>query len=262
CPDDAACDKLRNSFGNTPGACSAAPYQFDHTYVCTAKELNAMPECTGPSSAASNAPCYRMIVGSPVCVYRPKVQIVDNWGWCNCTGTGCRVLAGSGKGGGAYSSESGAFNGCDLANPPADAKPWTEYAGEIRLAPTYRDAQDFTPSTGGGGGGGGSGSGGTAVNDNFVTSAGILYSTTNDKTLLFNDTVTGPATSRQVTMVDPPVHGTMGGICDPRGCFTITPEGAINYAAASGYHGTDSFTYKIVQGGVDSNVATVTLTIP
>jgi hypothetical protein len=254
CPGDVACNHGTNAFGNSPGACNPTPYQFDHTYVCSLAALNIMPLCTGPAAAADNAPCYRMVSNSPVCVYRPKVQIVDNWGWCNCTGSGCRVP------GGAYSSDSGSIDGCNPVGAPTNAEPWTEFEGEVRLAPTFHDAQAFTPSSGGGGGGGGSG--GVAVNDSFVTSAGIFYSTSNNMSVLFNDTTNGPPATRQVVMVTAPTHGTMSGICDPRDCFTITPEGAINYHATAGYHGTDSFTYKIVQNGNDSNVATVTITIP
>ena len=135
CPDNECLPNRRAHFGNTPGACAAAPYQFDHTYTCSAKDLNAMPACTGSSEAADNAPCYRMINSSPVCVYRPKVQIVDNWGWCNCTGSACP------EDDGAYKS------GCSLTNAPANAKPWTEFAGEIRLAPTVADAETAAPGS-------------------------------------------------------------------------------------------------------------------
>jgi|GEM_PF-5850253 len=144
CPGGAECISPRRArFGNTPGACTAAPYQFDHTYTCAAKDLNAMPLCTGTADAAANAPCYRIIGGAPVCVYRPKVQIVDNWGWCNCTGPDCA------EDDAAYKS------GCNLSNAPAGAKPWTEFAGEIRIAPTPAEAAAAVPGSAVGGGGGG-----------------------------------------------------------------------------------------------------------
>ncbi len=149
CDSDADClgvgpcnKNTGNHFGNTPGACSAGTFQFDHTYTCSLRDLQTMPACAGPADAADNAPCYRMIANTPTCVYRPKVQIIDNWGWCNCTGAGCTVA------GGAYKE------GCSLNNPPANAKPWTEYVGEIRLAPRASDAANFVPGGGGGGGGG------------------------------------------------------------------------------------------------------------
>lgn len=131
CPTGSTCQDVGNHFGNTPGACSAAPYQFDHTYTCSLKDLEAMPTCTGSLTAAANAPCVRLVSGTPVCVYRPKVQIVDNWGWCNCTGAGCR------ESGGAYGA------GCALEGAPANAVPWTEFGGEIRLAPTLQVADEY-----------------------------------------------------------------------------------------------------------------------
>ncbi|HTK60267.1 MAG TPA: hypothetical protein VL283_03635, partial [Candidatus Baltobacteraceae bacterium] len=153
CPESGEClPNRRAHFGNTPGACSAAPYQFDHTYTCSAKELAHMPACTGPAEKADNAPCFRTISGSPVCVYRPKIQITDNWGWCNCTGSSCPEERG------AYKSD------CTSATPPAGAKPWTEFDGEIRLSPTVSDAAIAAPGSAVGSGGpgnvfaGGSGS--------------------------------------------------------------------------------------------------------
>ncbi len=138
CPNSNTCDKtVGNHFGNTPGACSAGTFQFDHTYTCSLSDLQSMPACTGASDAADNTPCYRTLAGTPTCVYRPKVQIVDNWGWCNCTGSACATD------GGAYRE------GCALDNPPANAKPWTEYVGEIRLAPRVEDAARFVPGAGG-----------------------------------------------------------------------------------------------------------------
>ena len=143
CPNSGTCGKnIGNHFGNTPGACNAGAFQFDHTYTCTLRDLQSMSVCTGPGDAAANAPCYRILDGTPTCVYRPKVQIVDNWGWCNCTGEGCAYTL----------SNNGAYReGCSLSNPPANAKPWTEYSGEIRLSPkslhSLNAAAASTPET-------------------------------------------------------------------------------------------------------------------
>ncbi len=125
------CQKTVNAFGNTPGACNVGAYQFDHTYTCSFSDLQRLPKCVDVGGLATNAPCYRLTGSSPACIYRPKVQITDNWGWCNCSGSGCRVA------GGAYGGA------CAAANPPADARPWTEFAGEIDLQPSVPDAQAF-----------------------------------------------------------------------------------------------------------------------
>jgi large repetitive protein len=52
-------------------------------------------------------------------------------------------------------------------------------------------------------------------------------------------------------LVLPPAHGTC----------TLAPDGGFNYTPAPGYSGTDSFTYKASDGGLDSAVASVTVTI-
>ncbi len=167
CLGSGTCNKnIGNHFGNTPGACNAGTFQFDHTYTCTLRDLRSMPVCTGAGDAADNAPCYRVLDSTPTCVYRPKVQIVDNWGWCNCTGSACAYTLGSN---GAYRE------GCSLTNPPANAKPWTEYVGEIRLAPRAQDAAAFVPGGGGPGGGGGGGSFDPSVLDQIL-SGGAMFS--------------------------------------------------------------------------------------
>ena len=57
--------------------------------------------------------------------------------------------------------------------------------------------------------------------------------------------------SLTVTVVGSPTHGTLS--ANPAGSFTYTPE--------ADYNGSDSFTYKAIDGAVDSNTATVHLTI-
>lgn len=255
CPNG-QCQKGANAFGNTPGACNAAPYRFNHTYTCSLRELEAMPKCVDDASnLAVNAPCYRMVLDSPICVYRPAVQITDNWGWCNCTGSACETE------GGAYK------DGCNTANPPSNARPWTEFAGEVDLGPTSDDAKAFVPGAGSGGGGGGGGgglgaSGGVAVNDSFTAGVNGANTKLTGPSLLANDTLTGGVSTRQLLVVDLPLHGTILPTIDPFGTNQLTPDGYFNYKQNSGYKGTDSFSYKIVQDGNDSNVAIVALTIP
>ncbi|HEU5013721.1 MAG TPA: Ig-like domain-containing protein [Roseiflexaceae bacterium] len=49
---------------------------------------------------------------------------------------------------------------------------------------------------------------------------------------------------------------------DPaHGSLTLNPDGSFSYTPASGFSGTDSFTYKANDGANDSNVATVTITV-
>src|SRR4029453_1887873 len=52
------------------------------------------------------------------------------------------------------------------------------------------------------------------------------------------------------TVVASPAHGTLSGIAP-----------ALTYTPAANYNGPDSFTFKANDGSVDSNVATVTITV-
>lgn len=45
------------------------------------------------------------------------------------------------------------------------------------------------------------------------------------------------------------------------GALTLNPNGSFSYIPAASYNGSDSFTYKANDGGLDSNIVTVTLTI-
>src|SRR5207249_2306186 len=73
-----------------------------------------------------------------------------------------------------------------------------------------------------------------------------------------NTTITGAATATDVD-VDPltflkvtdPAHGTL----------TLNGDGTYSYTPAQYYHGTDSFTFKANDGALDSNVATINLTV-
>jgi VCBS repeat-containing protein len=52
-------------------------------------------------------------------------------------------------------------------------------------------------------------------------------------------------------LVSSPIHGSL----------TLNTNGSLTYTPAANYNGTDSFTYKARDGAVDSNVATVSITI-
>src|SRR5207247_1846708 len=95
-----------------------------------------------------------------------------------------------------------------------------------------------------------------AVNDAPVAAADS-YTSSEDTTMvvlapgiLGNDTdAEGDALTASV--VSGPSHGTL----------TFNADGSFSYTPAANYNGTDSFTYKVNDGTVDSNVATVTITI-
>lgn len=147
CPGSAD-DRCRldtvNHFGNTPGACQEGAFEFQYVYTCTSKDIERLRdegrtcEDIDQDGFADNAPCVRDIdpdgpagaaEPAPACIFRPGAQIQDNWEWCNCSGENCEVI------GGAFGEA------CDISpeNADPDAKPWTEFQGELRVFPDPDD---------------------------------------------------------------------------------------------------------------------------
>src|SRR5205814_1018358 len=96
----------------------------------------------------------------------------------------------------------------------------------------------------------------TAVND-APAAAGDSYTTAEDTALtisapgvLGNDTDVDGNTLTAV-LVSGPAHGTL----------TLTAICSSTYTPAANYNGTDSFAYKANDGALNSNVATVSLTV-
>ncbi|MCA9167999.1 MAG: tandem-95 repeat protein, partial [Planctomycetales bacterium] len=88
-----------------------------------------------------------------------------------------------------------------------------------------------------------------AENDAFLTSEGATLDVL-AAGVLSNDTdVDGDSLS--AVLVTPPAHGTI----------TLSSDGGLQYQPEAGYSGTDSFTYIANDGALDSNPASVTLTI-
>ena len=79
---------------------------------------------------------------STVCVYRPRIHVRDNWGWC--TGTCPDDVAGEDGTDGCYGSiedmdSSDGDNECELDRPDNSAytedDPWVYYDGVIVVSP-------------------------------------------------------------------------------------------------------------------------------
>src|SRR5204863_6928922 len=65
------------------------------------------------------------------------------------------------------------------------------------------------------------------------------------------------------SIVTPPAHGTLGVITD-HACSLGLPSSdsaSVTYTPAAGFHGNDTFTYKVNDGTSDSDPATVGLTV-
>ena len=57
--------------------------------------------------------------------------------------------------------------------------------------------------------------------------------------------------TRVALLVTDPQHGTLN----------LTPNGSFTYTPVPNFYGTDKFTYKANDGWLDSNIATVTITV-
>ena len=74
----------------------------------------------------------------PACVYTPKVQLLDNWGWCNATFDSLNIPSGCSNfglkyGKGCYVDEKD--NECDI-NDKNNFKVWTPFGGKIIVLST------------------------------------------------------------------------------------------------------------------------------
>ena len=91
-----------------------------------------------------------------------------------------------------------------------------------------------------------------AVDDAYAPGSGVLFES--DPGVLENDhdgTGGGLPGTAVAELVSDVSYGTL--VLDPEGVFTYTSD--------DGFFGVDSFTYRIVDGVVTSNTATVTLTV-
>jgi VCBS repeat-containing protein len=88
-----------------------------------------------------------------------------------------------------------------------------------------------------------------AVDDSYATDEDTTI-TISTPGVLSNDSDV-ERDSLTAVMVSGPAHGTLG----------LNADGNFTYAPAANFNGTDSFTYRASDGTVDSNEATVTLTI-
>lgn len=107
--------------------------------------------------------------------------------------------------------------------------------------------------------------------DSNIAAVSITVIGTNHAPVALNDAYSTKANTA-VTIVAPGVLGndtdadgnplTAVKVSGPsHGTLTLNPNGSFLYTPANGYVGSDSFTYKANDGAVDSNLATVTITI-
>src|SRR5207249_3877468 len=89
-----------------------------------------------------------------------------------------------------------------------------------------------------------------AANDSFATDEDTALTVTAPGGLVTDDR-NGDGNGKTAVVVTGPSHGTL----------TLNANGSFTYTPAANFNGSDSFTYKANDGLLDSNVATVGLTI-
>ncbi|PIZ93777.1 MAG: hypothetical protein COX83_00960 [Candidatus Magasanikbacteria bacterium CG_4_10_14_0_2_um_filter_41_31] len=115
-------------FGNMPRACDAKPFEYYHAYGCD----NPTQTISMVRDQLTDITYNKLIEsglndGSKICVYQPKVQVLDNWGYCNgsCNGAGNT---------GCYNDDGiGGILECDA--PDYSTLHWTPYQGIIVIIP-------------------------------------------------------------------------------------------------------------------------------
>lgn len=132
------CDS--SEWGRTSASCDSQYFEEKKTYVCSEGIGSGLPAC----GLMGEYPCTR---GDGACVFKPRVQLLDNWGFCNGS---CSGEPGSGNTcmdqdpnnkDASGSLDDGTANECVLAelttrdNYSAQKKPWTEFKGEIVVYP-------------------------------------------------------------------------------------------------------------------------------
>lgn len=131
------------AFGDTNRACQEGYFEFQHTYLCrdSTPEVNTRNEKikfavselpTATQNRLKNT--YNLSDTDVVCAFTPRVQALDNWGWCNgeCVDpfTGNKFVNG-----GCYNYETaGVQNGIDQCRSK-ESEPWTKYQGTIIVVP-------------------------------------------------------------------------------------------------------------------------------
>lgn len=119
------------TFGRSAGACDdASPFIYNHSYSCPrGASAASMPEgaCDGPTE--SN--CWNREANA--CQFVPRVQLKDNWGFCNgrCEGAPGREFC--------YDDlPNGGRNECDVSGADLRVRNldhWTTFAGQVLVSP-------------------------------------------------------------------------------------------------------------------------------
>jgi hypothetical protein len=149
-------------FGNLPRACENHYFEYSHQYTCSSEEVNKVRLTGGDGGDGPIMRIDNPLLGSGVtnvlrtypgvdyvCAFKPKVQIEDNWGWCNGSCTKVYVN-GNPVGGDTPAEQIGCYNAWPAPNGrdpnntynqcetpvPDKINPWTEYKQYVIMVPS------------------------------------------------------------------------------------------------------------------------------
>lgn len=127
-------------FGDLERSCRAGYFEFANDYNCspqiakgsagiTLAEVGANVSAEAQQKVTAMLPSGTDFATVKVCVYQPRVQVQDNWGWCNGT---CKQTDGT-MGYGCYDST--IPGGKKECSSPGAYNGWTGYKGHIIVLP-------------------------------------------------------------------------------------------------------------------------------
>ncbi|MCF6276241.1 MAG: hypothetical protein L3J07_00135 [Candidatus Magasanikbacteria bacterium] len=133
CSSDNTCRDIgaSDNFGSSSRACEEGYFEFGHSYTCgpedegkdywtlVSGEIGGVANFT--SGQRDQLSKFGVGANDYVCVFQPKVQVLDNWGWCNTS-----------DGTGQYNDDN--FD-CDFGN----SEVWTYYKNKIIIIPPKKD---------------------------------------------------------------------------------------------------------------------------
>ncbi len=117
-------------------ACDNSYVAFTNDYVCTPGIVSDLDSCDQDEEGnVTNSPCVN---DEGACVFRPRVFVQDNWGWC----TGVCEAGLDGTSGCYEDTDPVGLNECDWENCPGGTRclsqeidPWVYFDGEIVVEP-------------------------------------------------------------------------------------------------------------------------------
>src|SRR3989338_4308914 len=150
-------------FGNTPRACTTDYFTFVHQYSCSESNIGTRNEVLVSELDTNTNPYwnssfsvgieeeiknkYALRDDDYVCVFRPRVQVEDNWeggnGWCATDYTGVNPTAGAATRKVCYNNQPTdnpliPSRQCDKVDPIDGIYPWSDYDGTIIVVPDIK----------------------------------------------------------------------------------------------------------------------------